>query len=265
MEIILETFVFFSCLMFWVVFFHKKGTLTKLKKIESSIEAKIHILEDLLDRYQKYQPTNKSKEDHSKELSLALSETPTSDEIKQDTKQETVKAKKSLEIPAKMISTKEMFDSVKKIPISFSPSQLKDKVVAVAQKAKAFAPLKEDDIDTTPDEEKVFEKSFSTEGQGDKETHVFQQKIEDMLKKANPSAPVAKTTNAVAKTMAPNIPLPLEKEMLGEDDLVVEKFKLAPVNNNEQKEKISVPRTKPVESFEDIINLSKAYEKESKN
>lgn len=50
MEIAIETFLIFSCLMFWIVFYNKKGLLSEIKNTEKKISAKIIVLEDLLDK-----------------------------------------------------------------------------------------------------------------------------------------------------------------------------------------------------------------------
>lgn len=51
MELIIDTFIIFSCLMFWIVFQNKKGLLSEIKKTEKNISEKIVVLEDLLDSY----------------------------------------------------------------------------------------------------------------------------------------------------------------------------------------------------------------------
>lgn len=51
MDLITDTFIIFSCLMFWIVFHNKKGLLSEIKKTEKKISEKIIILEDLLDQH----------------------------------------------------------------------------------------------------------------------------------------------------------------------------------------------------------------------
>ncbi len=50
MEIVIDSFVIFSCLMFWIVFHNKKGLLSEIRKTEKKISEKIIVLEDLLDK-----------------------------------------------------------------------------------------------------------------------------------------------------------------------------------------------------------------------
>lgn len=49
MEIIIESFLIFTCLMFWIMFYNKKGLLAEIKNTEKKISEKIIVLEDLLD------------------------------------------------------------------------------------------------------------------------------------------------------------------------------------------------------------------------
>lgn len=49
MEILLQSFLIFTCLMFWIMFYNKKGLLAEIKKTEKKISEKIIVLEDLLD------------------------------------------------------------------------------------------------------------------------------------------------------------------------------------------------------------------------
>ncbi len=51
MDLITDTFIIFSCLMFWIVFHNKKGLLSEIKKTEKKISEKITVLEDLLDQH----------------------------------------------------------------------------------------------------------------------------------------------------------------------------------------------------------------------
>ncbi len=50
MEIILESFLIFTALMFWIMFYNKKGLLAELQKTEKKITEKIIVLEDLMDK-----------------------------------------------------------------------------------------------------------------------------------------------------------------------------------------------------------------------
>jgi hypothetical protein len=49
MELLIESFLIFTCLMFWIMFYNKKGLLAEIKKTEKIISEKIIVLEDLLD------------------------------------------------------------------------------------------------------------------------------------------------------------------------------------------------------------------------
>lgn len=49
MEILIESFLLFTCLMFWIMFYNKKGLLAEIRKTEKKITEKIIVLEDLLD------------------------------------------------------------------------------------------------------------------------------------------------------------------------------------------------------------------------
>ncbi len=49
MEILLQSFLIFTSLMFWIMFYNKKGLLAEAKKTEKIISEKITVLEDLLD------------------------------------------------------------------------------------------------------------------------------------------------------------------------------------------------------------------------
>lgn len=49
MDIIIDSFLIFTGLMFWIVFYNKKGLLAEIKKTEKKISEKIIVLEDLLD------------------------------------------------------------------------------------------------------------------------------------------------------------------------------------------------------------------------
>lgn len=49
MEILIDSFLIFTCLMFWIMFYNKKGLLAEIQKTEKKISEKIIVLEDLLD------------------------------------------------------------------------------------------------------------------------------------------------------------------------------------------------------------------------
>lgn len=49
MDILIESFLIFTALMFWIMFYNKKGLLAQIKQTERKITEKIIVLEDLLD------------------------------------------------------------------------------------------------------------------------------------------------------------------------------------------------------------------------
>lgn len=240
MEILLETFVLFSCLMFWVVFFHKKGTLAKLKKIEASIKSKIHILEDLMDRHQAAVEAQQKWEAHHQKTT---EETPAA-VAAVITTQNT----QSIEKPQDLQEA-EVSPDKEKPNLGFSGAPLKNRVLSIAGAAKTMAAKSRDHIMKTQFDDprdgtdsQSFDKTASP--------NVFEQKIENMLKSYGVDS------NAKAAS--------------SEENSNASKTDRAATSTNEnepasslfsQPEKVSVPRTKPVESFEDLINLSKALEK----
>lgn len=259
MEILLETFVLFSCLMFWVVFFHKKGTLAKLKKIEASIQSKIHILEDLMDRYQ-----SNGGASATNPQSISATES-----MGQPVQENLVEDKKAESEPESVSS-----DHRSKFQLAANAKQLKNRLQGVAHTAKAMAiksteHLLSGDTVNESNESKIVDKTISASG------NMFEQKIESMLKSHSPQNGKDLRNDLTVES--------LDNENFSDDDLDnsnyenddfddeseglnIDKIFTAKEVDVRQVEKVIVPRTRPIESFQDVINLSKALEKEqSKN
>lgn len=208
MELLLEAFVLFSCLMFWVVFFHKKGTLAKLKKMEASIQSKISILEDLASKYPALaQDTN---------VVLSPQQQPPSSAVTPHS----VAASKMTSVGS----------SEEVAPPFFSKENMLNKIVDSA--------------------------------------NIFEQKIESMLKNHDSKVAVKVTPPATGSSIthqqvdaSTTKAMFFEKLMSAEDDVdlehVMEEDKVF-----QKQTQVAVPRTQPIESFQDVINLSKALEQE---
>lgn len=256
MELLLEAFVLFSCLMFWVVFFHKKGTLAKLKKIEASIQSKISILEDLASKYpQTVQPP---------QLSTPLTETQA---------QPTV---------SPLIETDAGSASVSQPPPP-QAGELPSRWTQGFQIPKSSKIEKKDEEPTKPflTKEKVLSKVKDS-------ANIFEQKIENMLRhygalktedisesESQPEPQPQQMQPSPSSSLSPKPAVatpPLHAEPLRAEHQQAQESMYDGDEQLEQALKedkifqkqtqVVVPRTKPIESFEDVINLSKALEQE---
>lgn len=206
MELLLEAFVLFSCLMFWVVFFHKKGTLAKLKKIEASIQSKISILEDLASKYPALAQDTNVVPSPQQPLSAV---TPHS------------------VVAPKMTS---VGSSEEVAPPFFSKENMLNKIVDSA--------------------------------------NIFEQKIESMLKNHDSKVAVKVTPPAAGSSIthqqvdaSTTKAMFFEKLMNAEEDVDLE-HAMEEDKVFQKQTQVAVPRTQPIESFQDVINLSKALEQE---
>ncbi len=239
------------------MFFHKKGTLAKLKKIEASIQSKISILEDLASKYpQTVQPP---------QFSTPLTESQV---------QPTV---------SPLIETDAGSASVSQPPLP-QAGELPSRWTQGFQIPKPSKIEKKDEEPTKPflTKEKVLSKVKDS-------ANIFEQKIENMLrhygalktediseseaesrpepqpqKQASPS-PSLSPKPAVATPPLHVEPLRAEhqqaQESLYEGDEQLEQA-LKEDKIFQKQTQVIVPRTKPIESFQDVINLSKALEQE---
>lgn len=189
MELLLEAFILFSCLMFWVVFFHKKGTLAKIKKIEASIQSKIVILEDLASKYPMHSSPVKAEVPEPKE-----------------TPEESAPMFSKEKVLSKVMGSANLFEQ--KIE-----NMLKNYGVKID-------PEHNEEDDDGDDNETVMESS---------QPHSAEEGFDVLQADAQDE----------------------ELERLLQKDLSFKK-----------QAQVAIPRTKPIESFEDVINLSKALEKE---